>query len=45
MLVTVEGIVTFVSPAHPENADAPILVTGFPAMIEGTSISPTADVG
>jgi len=41
MLVTLEGIVTLVSPLRPENVRSPMLVTGFPLMVAGISKTPT----
>ena len=44
MLVTLPGIVTLVRPMQPENALSPMLVTGWPSIVEGRVTSPPAPV-
>jgi hypothetical protein len=44
MLVTLSGIVTLVRLIQPENAQAPILTTGFPSMVSGITTSPPGPV-
>ncbi len=44
MLITLAGVVTLVSPLQPLNAKSPMLVTGFPFIVAGITISPAGAV-
>jgi hypothetical protein len=45
MLVTPEGIVTLVMPAHSAKACGPMAVTGRPSIVSGIKTGPVAVVG
>ncbi len=43
MLVTLSGMVMLVRPSQQRKAPSPMLVTGFPSILDGIVIAPSAD--